>query len=143
MHNFWWVILLVAVFVGGQWMMMRPNPREQRVMHLREAARKMSLQPRLVPPPDWFKTDNKQFIACYSLIVHTAKLPYSRAERQADGTWKTVTGNDLLAKTVLPAEADFLLAIEAQANSISFYWQEDAAQTALEPLKTWLTALAS
>jgi cbb3-type cytochrome oxidase subunit 3 len=47
LHNFWWVILLVAVFVGGQWMMMRPNPREQRVMHLREAARKMGLQPNL------------------------------------------------------------------------------------------------
>jgi hypothetical protein len=58
-----------------------------------------------VPPPEWFKTDSKQFIACYSLIVPTAKLPYSRAERQADGTWKTVTGNDLLAKTVLPASS--------------------------------------
>ena len=143
MSNFWWIILLVAVFVGGQWAMMRPNPREQRVMHLRDAARKMGLQPKLVPPPEWFKTESRQFIACYSLIVPTAKLPYSRAERQADGTWKTITGNDLLVKAALPSQADLLLAIEAQANSISFYWQEEAEQAVLEPLKIWLTALAS
>ena len=123
--------------------MMRPNPREQRVMHLRDVARKMGLQPKLVPPPEWFKTESRQFIACYSLIVPTAKLPYSRAERQADGTWKTITGKDLLVKAALPPQADLLLAIEAQANSISFYWQEEAEQAVLEPLKAWLTALAS
>lgn len=143
MSNFWWIILLVAVFVGGQWAMMRPNPREQRVMHLRDAARKMGLQPKLVPPPEWFKTESRQFIACYSLIVPTAKLPYSRAERQADGTWKTITGNDLLVKAAIPSQADLLLAIEAQANSISFYWQEEAEQAVLEPLKAWLQSLAA
>lgn len=143
MSNFWWIILLVAVFVGGQWAMMRPNPREQRVMHLRDAARKMGLQPKLVPPPEWFKTESRQFIAFYSLIVPTAKLPYSRAERQADGTWKTITGNDLLVKAALPSQADLLLAIEAQANSISFYWQEEAEQAVLEPLKAWLQSLAA
>lgn len=143
MQNFWWAILLIAVFVGGQWMMMRPNPREQRLMLLRDNARKMNLQPRLVPPPEWFKTDSRQFVACYSLIVGSAKLPYSRIERQADGSWKAVVGTDLVAKVALPPQADYLLAIEAQANSISFYWQEEAGLEVLEPLKQWLLQLAS
>ena len=143
MQNFWWVILLVAVFVGGQWLMMRPNPRDQRLMHLREAARKIGLQPKLVPPPEWLHSDSRQFIACYSLIVPTAKLPYSRAERQSDGLWQTVAGDNLLATATLPAEAAYLLAVEAQANSICFYWQEDASQEVLEPLKAWLQQLAS
>ena len=67
-------MVLIAVFVGGQWFMMRPNPREQRLMLLRDAARKMGFQPKLVPPPSWYVTDSRQFIACYSLIVPTAKV---------------------------------------------------------------------
>ncbi len=142
MEKFWWLILLIMVFVGGQWAMMRPNPREKRVMYLREAARKIGFQPRLVPQPEWFKSDNKQFIACYSLIVPSAKLSYSRAERQADGTWKVTVGIDLISKISLPTQADYMLAIEAQANSISFYWQENAKIEELEPIKQWLLQLA-
>ncbi|MBL0230134.1 MAG: hypothetical protein IPP76_04770 [Moraxellaceae bacterium] len=72
-----------------------------------------------MPLQTGFKTDT-QFIVRYSLIVPTAKLPIAvpNAKPDDDGTWKTVTGNDLLAKTVLPAEADFLLAARSARNSI-------------------------
>lgn len=143
MDKFWWVIGLIAVFVGGQWFMMRPNPREQRLMLLREAARKMGFQPKLVPPPSWYVTDSRQFIACYSLIVPTAKLPYSREQRQVDGSWQVVAGQGLLHKVALIPEEKYLMAIEAQANSISIYWQEDATIEALTPLKAWMQQLAN
>lgn len=143
MDKFWWVIALIAVFVGGQWFMMRPNPREQRLMLLREAARKMGFQPKLVPQPSWYVTDNRQFIACYSLIVPSAKLPYSREQRQADGTWQVVSGRGLLQKVALIPEEKYVTVIEAQANSISIYWQENADIEALAALKTWLQQLAS
>lgn len=143
MQNFWWVIALIAVFVGGQWLMMRPNPREKRLMLLREAARKIGLQPKLVAPPEWLHSDSRQFIACYSLIVPTAKLPYSREQRQADGVWQVAAGQGLVHKVALIPEEKYLMAIEAQANSICFYWQEEASIETLEPLKAWLQQLAS
>jgi len=40
MSTFAWVMLGIAVFIGGQWMMMRPGARDQALMHLRESARK-------------------------------------------------------------------------------------------------------
>ncbi|PTQ90433.1 hypothetical protein [Agitococcus lubricus] len=141
MDKFWWVILLISVFIGGQWMMMRPSPREKHLMLLREAARKLGLQPKLIPPPEWLVLEHKQFIACYSLIIPTAKFAYSRCQQQ-QGQWRCMTGTDLLAKTALIPQASYLLAIEAQANSISFYWQEEAGMDVLEPIKAWLTTLA-
>ena len=83
------------------------------------------------------------FIACYSLIVPTAKLPYSREQRQADGSWQVVAGQGLLHKVALIPEEKYLIAIEAQANSISIYWQEDATIEALTPLKAWMQQLAN
>jgi hypothetical protein len=142
MSNFWWILLLVFAFVGGQMLMLRPNQREKAELLLRETARKMGLQPRLIPHPEWLKTESKQFIAYYSIVVPTAKLPYTRAERQVDGSWLTVVGADLLHKAPIPDAAKYLIAIEAQANSVSFYWREEAGIEVLESLKTWFEAMA-
>lgn len=142
MISFWWILALVFAFVGGQMLMLRPNQREKAELLLRETARKMGLQPRLVPPPAWLKTDSKQFVACYSVIVPTAKLAYTRAEKQTDGSWLTVAGSDLLHKAPMPAAVQYVFAIEGQANSVSFYWYEEAGIEVLESLKEWLEALA-
>ncbi len=142
MSNFWWILALVFAFVGGQMLMMRPNQREKAELLLRETARKMGLQPRLIPHPDWLKTESKQFIAYYSVVVPTAKLAYTRAERQDDGSWLTVVGADLLYKTPIPDAAKYLIAIEGQANGMSFYWREEAGIEVLASLKEWLEALA-
>lgn len=143
MSNFWWVMAAVVIFVLGQWLMIRPSPYEQKLLKLREAARKMGLQPRLVPQPDWLKTERKTLVACYSLIVPTAKIAYFRAERKTDGSWRIAVGADCLAGIALPDEAQHLLAVEGQANSISFFWREEAGVDVLAPLKTWLEALAN
>ena len=55
--SFWWILALVLVFVGGQMLMLRPNPREQAELLLRNTAKKMNIQPHLVPPPNWLQTD--------------------------------------------------------------------------------------
>lgn len=147
MSNFWWVMALIIIFIFGQWTMLRPSPYEQRLLRLREAARKMSLNPKLVPPPEWLKTEHKQWIARYSIILADSKMAYFRAEKQADGQWKTVVGTDVLGNTELPADAANLLAVEGQANSVAFYWRETINQEVASPdnlpaLKTWLETLA-
>lgn len=148
MSNFWWVMALVVIFVLGQWFMIRPSPYEQKLLKLREAARAMGINPKLVPQPDWLKTERKQLIACYSIVIADAKMAYFRAEKQHDGHWKTVAGPDCLSQTSLPAAAEHLLAVEGQANSLAFYWREEADSDVASPdmlvsLKTWLEALAN
>ncbi|HNH44734.1 MAG TPA: hypothetical protein PK633_11685, partial [Agitococcus sp.] len=69
--------------------------------------------------------------------------PYSREQRQKDGSWQVAAGQGLLSKAALISEEKYLIAIEAQANSISIYWQEEASIEALEPLKVWLQQLAN
>jgi hypothetical protein len=142
MISFWWILALVFAFVGGQMLMLRPNKREQAELLLRNTAKKMNIQPHLVPPPKWLKTNDKQFIACYSVIIPTAKMPYWRAEKQSDHSWKTVAGDDFISKQPIPDMASVVLAVEGQANSVSFYWYEEAGIEALEPLKNWMEALA-
>ena len=82
-------------------------------------------------------------VACYTLIIPSALMPYWRAER-IDGRLRTVSpGLDRLAGLELPAAADLLLAIEAQANAVSFYWQEEASEDVLDEIKALLRALAA
>lgn len=142
MSTFIWVMLAIAVFVGGQILAMRPNGRDQALMRLRETARKTGLQPRLLPPPDWLKQQHRQLVACYTLIVPTAEMPYWRAQ-QVDGQWQTVSGKDHLQGIEFPPAAGQLLALEGQANAVSFYWQETAGEDVLEELKALLKALGN
>lgn len=138
-----WVLLAIGIFMLGQFMMMRPSAREASLMHLRESARKRGLQPRLVSAPSWLKQDHPRMVACYTLIIPSALMPYWRAERM-DGRLRTVSpGLDRLAGLELPAAADLLLAIEAQANAVSFYWQEEAAEDVLDEIKALLQVLAA
>lgn len=108
--------------------MLRPNPREQRLMALRDAARKMGLQPRLVPPPEWLKHIEVpgRLVACYiSLLPEGESLTYWRIQKDSQGQWETRSGPEaLLAKLDIPDQPE-LLAIEARANAISLYWLED------------------
>lgn len=143
MSTFAWVMLGIAVFIGGQWMMMRPGARDQALMHLRESARKKGLQPRLMVPPEWLPGPDRRMVACYTLIVPQAAMPYWRAHFE-NGQWRTVTpGLDRLAGVTLPACADQLLAMEGQANAIAFYWRETAGEAALDELKQLLQHLAA
>lgn len=143
MSQFAWVMLAIGIFVLGQWMMMRPNARESGLMHLREAARKRGLQPRLLPAPTWLVQEHRKMVPVYTLIVPNAVMPYWRAQ-WAEGRLQTVTpGLDRLAQLTPPDSVKLVLAIEAQANAVSFYWEEEAGEQVLDELKAFLLALAS
>lgn len=150
MSTAWLVGLLVVVFILGQLLMLRPNPREHALMLLRQAARRVGLEPRLVPVPEWLHyAPGPRLIACYILLVEggRAGLPHWRIARAPSGVWETQVGADrqlerLLAGPLAPWQ-ERLFAIEAGANAVSVWWLEDAAPDELATLKTLLETCRS
>lgn len=141
MSTFVWVMVAVGLFIWGQLLLMRPDRHEKALMHLRDAARKQNLQPRLVAAPEWL-VPRSGMVACYSVILPQARLPYWRAQPNAQGQWQTVAGGlDLLQGITLPAELSMALALEGQANSVSLYWREQAGPEVLPIFKQLLLQL--
>jgi len=133
------VLFLVVAFVVGQVSMLRPSRRDLFLISLRSEARKLGLHPRLLPPPEWYRGERPSggLLACYSLLIEEGQkgLPYFRAERLSDGEWVTRAGDKgLVSRLALPAETEFLIAIEAQANSVSLWWMESQGPEALPAL---------
>ncbi len=94
MSTFSWVLLGIGLFIFGQFMMMRPSVRERTLMQLREAARHMGLQPRLVAPPAWLRQESRQLVACYTLIVPGGGW----VDRAETGAWAEVRRGDLVER---------------------------------------------
>lgn len=143
MTTFLVVLFLVVAFVVGQVSMLRPSRRDLHLIALRTEARKLGLQARLLAPPEWYRGERPSggLLACYSLLIEESRkgLPYFRAERLSDGEWVVRAGDKaLLARLTLPAEAESLIAIEAQANSTSLWWMESLGPEALPALLSLL-----
>lgn len=146
MTTFAIVLLLVVGFVAGQMALLRPSPRDTRLMQLRAEARKAGLNPRLVAPPEWYRGERPRggLLACYSLLQEEGArgLSYFRAERLADGEWVLRAGSaELLRRLDLPPEAAHLIALEAQANAVSLWWTEGTGPEALPGLAGLLRQL--
>jgi len=144
--NFLIALLVVGGFVWGNWMWLRPSPREQRLMALREAARRQGFHVRLLPPPDWYRGEKPRggLLACYSLLTGDEErgLPYFRAERLADGEWLLRQGRaEAWQALLLPPAASQLIALEARANAVSLWWTEQATPADLTALQALLTDL--
>lgn len=121
------VIAIIIVFVFGQWMMLRPSPRERLRGQLRERAKKMGLNPRLVATPTWIglRSDTQRsggMIAFYHLVLADAQLPLVQAKVVEDRL-RVIHG----ARSYHDQKFSLVgaVAIEMQANSIGLYWDED------------------
>ncbi len=146
MSTFLIVLFIVVAFVVGQVSLLRPSRRETRLMALRLEARKRGLHPRLLAPPEWYRGERPAggMLACYSLLAEEGAkgLPYFRAIRLSDGDWIVKEGDrSLLTRLNLPPEAESLLALEAQANAVSLWWNEALTPEALPALHALLQDL--
>lgn len=142
-----WIIVAIVLFILGNLFGLRLNPREKALGQLREQARKLGLQPRLVPMPDWVRQAHPDarahsgLVAYYHLIVPNGQLPWIQA---------TVTAGQLhLQRGHLEWQGhsfvlDGAYAIELQANSAGVYWDEsrDLSGQHLTALRDQLLALA-
>jgi hypothetical protein len=140
------VLLLVVAFVVGQMSLLRPSARDTRLMQLRTEARKLGLQPRLLPPPEWYRGERPTggLLACYSLLTEEGGkgLPYFRAERLSDGEWVTRAGDGSVLPTLaLPPGSEKFIALEARANAVSLWWKEELGAEALPSLLLLLRQL--
>lgn len=148
MSTFVLALVIVVAFVAGQLLLLRPNPREKRLMALRAAARQQGLQPRLVAPPEWYRGPRPAggLLACYSLLLGEDEkgLAYVRAERTAPGRWEVRAGPaDVLQGIELPPAAESLIALETRANAASLWWVEGLGEEALPSLQELLRQLMS
>lgn len=122
-------LLVVVAFVWGQMLVLRPSPRDQRLMLLRAEARKLGLHARLLPPPDWYRGEKPPggLLACYSVLTgdEDKGLPYFRVDRLSDGDWMIRAGDPAILKALaLPVQAEHWVSVEARANTLSVWWLE-------------------
>lgn len=146
MTTFLVVLLVVVAYVWGQMLLLRPSPRDQRLMLLRAEARKLDLHPRLLPSPDWYRGEKPRggLLACYSILTgdENKGLPYFRAERLGDGEWVVRDGDRALLRSLsFPAGADHWVSVEARANALSVWWMEQGTVEDLPALRELLVKL--
>jgi len=145
------VIGIVVIFVLGQWMMLRPSPRERLRGRLRERAKALGLNPRVVAAPAWLgvhvdtqrpeQTRTGGMLAFYHLVLPNVELPLMQA-KVVDGRLRVIQG--ARAYHDQPFTLAGAVAIEMQANSIGLYWNEevDIYGEQLDALKAALIAFA-
>ena len=121
------VIAAVVVLVLGQWMMLRPSPRDRLRGRLRERAKQMGLNPRLVAAPTWIGLYGESqrtggMLAFYHLVLPHVELPLMQA-KVVESRLRVIQGARSYHDQ--PFELDGAIAIEMQANSIGLYWDEE------------------
>lgn len=140
-----WVVTIIIIFVLGSVLNLRISPREKALGDLREKARKIGLNPRLVPAPEWLKLPkNGQYapmIAYYHIIIPQGQYRLMQAVYDEQQHAKVVIGTFPDAMVQPPVA---IYGIEQQANSIGVYWDEsyDLNAEKLVYLKQWLDDFA-
>ena len=141
-----WVIGFIILFVLGSILGLRVSPREKALGMMREKARKMGLNPRLIVAPDWtgvpMATENRaSMVAYYSVIMPDTRLPLMRAKVE-DQKLKLIQGDEKFND--FPIALKGIYAIDMQANYVGIYWDEesDLKASQLEDMKAYLLHLA-
>ena len=145
-HTGLWVAIFIGVFLLGSIFGLRVSPREKALGMMREKARKMGLNPRLIVAPDWtgvpMATENRaSMVAYYSVIMPDTRLPLMRAKVE-DQKLKLIQGDEKFND--FPIALKGIYAIDMQANCVGMYWDEEAdlRATQLDDIKALLHALA-
>ena len=145
-HTGLWVAIFIGIFLLGSIFGLRVSPREKALGMMREQARKMGLNPRLIVAPDWtgvpMATENRaSMVAYYSVIMPDTRLPLMRAKVE-DQKLKLIQGAEKFND--FPIALKGIYAIDMQANDVGIYWDEesDLKASQLEDMKAYLLHLA-
>lgn len=122
-----WVVLAVVIFIIGNVMALKPKISEVRLGQMRLFARKINLNPKLLPTPDFIATSAKMTLS-HTLIDDTWRLPLVQFVVK-DGKWHNDTPHPKLAhlsgQSIDHALASYFLGLAFGANSVSLYWQDE------------------
>ena len=145
-HTGLWVAIFIGVFLLGSIFGLRVSPREKALGMMREKARKMGLNPRLVAAPNWtgvpMATENRaSMVAYYSVLMPDTRLPLMRAKVE-DQKLKVIQGDEKFND--FPIALKGIYAIDMQANYVGIYWDEesDLKASQLDDMKAYLLHLA-
>lgn len=125
---------------------LRVNPREKALGQMRERARKMGLNPRLIAAPEWIKHTTPSgraggMVAFYSVLLPLAQLSHMQALVK-DQQLVVQQGSTVFNHEKLDLVG--IYAVEMQANYVGIYWDEetDLHGQQLEKMKDTLIKLA-
>lgn len=140
-----WISIIIVAFLLGTILNFRTSPKDKALANIREKARKMGLNPRLIPAPEWLGLAKNgtyaQMVAYYSVIIPEGKFALMRAVVN-NQTLNVQVGNEKFQN--YPVAITGAFAVEMQANSVSLYWDElaDKNNDQLENVKQFLMQLA-
>ena len=140
-----WISIIIVAFLLGTILNFRTSPKDKALANIREKARKMGLNPRLIPAPEWLGLAKNgtyaQMVAYYSVIIPEGKFALMRAVVN-NQTLNVQVGNEKFQN--YPVAITGAFAVEMQANSVSLYWDElaDKNNNQLENVKQFLMQLA-
>lgn len=140
-----WISIIIVAFLLGTILNFRTSPKDKALANIREKARKMGLNPRLIPAPEWLGLAKNgtyaQMVAYYSVIIPEGKFALMRAVVN-NQTLNVQVGNEKFQN--YPVTITGVFAVEMQANSVSLYWDElaDKNNDQLENVKQFLMQLA-
>lgn len=124
-----WIILGVFAFAIGTFMSLQPSAKERALGKIRERARLMQLNPRVVACPEWLINASgekgKGMVALYGLVLPDAKLPLIEAQ-VIDRQTNVVTADNSIRPFFhgKPCAVTGVLGLTLQANFIGLYWTE-------------------
>lgn len=123
-----WIVVAVVLLCIGNLMGAKPNIHEKRLGDLRLLARKHQLHPKLIPTPEWLKTQGVTvaMIAQYTRIDDAWRLPKCECVL-VDGAWQCNDKSHILhgQKPALSMSPECVVGLSVKANSISLYWYDE------------------
>lgn len=127
-NSTYWIIGLIILFMLGSVLNVRVSPREKALGQLRERARKMGLNPRLIAAPAWIHHQTPSgksggMVAFYSVMIPDGKMPLTQALVK-DQKLQVERGNQTLNQQPLTLYGAY--AVEMQSNYVGIYWDEEA-----------------
>ncbi len=145
MSVFLLVMLLVAAIFAGNLLLLKPSPREQRVMRQRTYAQGQGFKVILRAAPEWLEQPvGTGMVAFYRLSLEQPLSIRGRWRWHAGlQNWQPVNQPAAwLVENRLPTPApDGWLGLEANADSVTVYWKEDGASASVDVILAAITSL--
>lgn len=118
-----WVVIIVVCFIIGNVMGLKPKMSEVRVGEMRLFARRIDLNPKLVPIPHWLAdvAGKSGMIAQYTLINDEWRLPAGQV-MWIEGAWQEEFVTAIPPSFCIP----HLKGLSMKANSITLYWYDES-----------------
>ncbi len=115
-----WIAIIIVLFVLGSMMTLKPSGIDQRLDKLRMAARRLQLNPKLVPCPDWVKGRDNEYgrgmLGQYGLVLENAKMPHNRYQ-VVSGQWRP--DSSMVEVTSDRVSLDIPTSVRSQKHSLN------------------------